>query len=105
MRGGITDPSHLFAPVARGDIKLTAEDRLQPGLARPAVEFDDAVHLAVVGDRHRRHVEGLRLLHEAIDEDHSVQQAVLCMDVEVNKIRMFRCHGKIPLRVGSGQCR
>ena len=62
------------APVALGDIRLDADDGLDPALARLPVEVDGAVEGAVVGDgagllpQLSHAVEELRNAGEAVEE-------------------------------------
>ncbi len=71
------------------DIDLTADDRLDAGLARLEIEFDGAEHVAVVGNRQRRHAVFARPLDEIGYFYGSVEEAVLAMQVQVNEIGMF----------------
>ena len=76
----------LRVPVVR-DVRLAAEDRLDAGLARLAVELDRAGERAVVGERDRGHLEPRRLLHEGRDAARAVEDRVLRVDVQVDERR------------------
>ena len=75
-----------FLAVARRDVELAAEDRLDLGLFRREVEIDAPEEVAVVGERERLEAEVLRLLDELLELRGAVEQAVLGVDVQVNEI-------------------
>ena len=79
-------PLGLRSPVV-GDVHLTADDRLDSGLARFAVELDHSRERAVVGERDGGHLEPRRLLHEGRDPARSVEDRVLRVDVQVDEGR------------------
>ena len=68
-----------------GHVELAADDGFDPGLLRLFVEFERAVHGAVVGDGHRRHVEFLGALDEVTDADGAVEHGILGVDVQMDK--------------------
>ena len=76
-----------------GDVDLAAEDRLHALLLRLPDEVDRAGERAVVGERHRRHLELGRALGERRDPARPVEDRVLRMDVEMDEIGRRR-HGK-----------
>ena len=67
----------LRAPVAGRDVDLAAEDRVDPALARLVVEDDRREHVAVLGDRHRRHLQLDRVVEQLLDAARAVEQRVL----------------------------
>ena len=76
----------------RRHIHLTADDGLDPLRLAGPVEVNGAVHTAVVRDGHSGLAQLLDTLGQALDAAGAVQQAVLCMDMEVYK----GCHIPIP---------
>ena len=74
----------LFA-AARGHISLDADDGLDLGLLAGFIKFNGAEHIAVIGERQRRHVALLRRVNEILDAARAVEQAVVGMIVEVDE--------------------
>ena len=74
------------------DPAIGADDRLDPGRARSAVELDQAEKVGRVGERERRHVVLRRALHRVVDPDYAVAHRVLAMHPQVNETRP--CHVK-----------
>ena len=81
-----------------GDVDLAADDRLDPLVARGLVEVDRAGERAVVGERHRRHLELGRAGGERGDPARPVEDRVLAVDVQVDEVG---AHGRPILRTGS----
>ena len=81
----------LFLPGAGGDVELAPQEGLDPRGLGLLVEIQDAKEGAVIGHGHRGHAEGLGLGQEILDPDGPVQQAVGCVDMEVDEFRI--CHG------------
>ena len=82
-------PGLLVKPGARGHVDFTAKDRLDPrGLCR-LVEVNDAVHDAVVGDGHAVHSQLLHPGNTFLYFIGSVQQTVLCVNVQMCKTHIF----------------
>jgi len=75
-KGGTLLRAFLFA-AARGHVRLDADDRLDLGLLAGFIKFNRAEHVAVVGQRRRRHVALLRRVDEIFDAARAVQQAVV----------------------------
>ena len=69
-----------------GDVDLAADDRLDPLVARGLVEVDRAGERAVVGERHRRHLELGRAGGERGDPARPVEDRVLAVDVQVDEV-------------------
>ena len=77
-------------------IHLTAEDGLERGLAlvlelavdglAVVEELLDAEHIAVVGDGHAAHTVGHSLVYEPLHGRLSVENGVVCVNVEVDEI-------------------
>ena len=80
-------PLFVAHPTA-GDVRLNADDRLNPKLHCRLHELDRAVEGAVVGEGDRVHPKALRLLHQRLQVAHAVEQAELAVDVEVRKVRL-----------------
>ena len=78
-------PTLALGPVTRVEVDLAADDRLDAGLRRRLVEVDRAVHVAVVGDRQRGHLEVDGLLDERLHARGAVEQRVLGVGVEVDE--------------------
>ena len=76
----------LGAPIARRDVDLAAEDRVDPALARLVVEDDRREHVAVLGDRHRRHLQLDRLVEQFFDPAGAVEQRVLGVQMQVDEV-------------------
>ena len=80
----LVDPVGAFS-ILWSHVDLAADDGLDPlGLTGP-VEVDGSVHNAVVRDRHGGLAQGLDPFCQTVDLAESVQEAVLRMDVEVDK--------------------
>jgi hypothetical protein len=67
------------------DVDLAADDRLDPVALRLAVERDGSGERAMVGERHRRHLEARGLLAECRDPAGPVEDRILGVDVQVNE--------------------
>ena len=74
------------------EVDLTAQQRLDAGLAGGAVELDRARHGAVIGDPDRGHAELHRALDELRDAAGAVQDRVLGVDVQMGVTRHCRSH-------------
>ena len=77
-------------PVARRDVGLDAQDRLDPGRLRLRVELDRAVKVAVIGHRDGGHAQLPHALHQPIDLDAAVEERVLGVQVQVNEAEAGR---------------
>ena len=86
MVGRLARDAAVVPPVAVGDVDLAADDRLDALPARLVVERDGGEEIAVLGHRHRRHVEPLDLLEHLPDPAGAVEQRVLRMQMEVNEV-------------------
>jgi hypothetical protein len=87
--GNSVSATALFLlPPARGDIKLRADDRLDPGFFTFCVKFDGAEHTAVIGNRHGRHVEIFGFFNKILKPDGAVKEGILGMEMKMNKGHM-----------------
>ena len=89
----------LRAPIARRDVDLAAEDRIDPALARLVVKDHRREHVAVLGDRHRRHLQLDRLVEQLLDPARAVEQRILGVQVEVDELSHCNAVDR------DGQCR
>ncbi len=86
MVGRVGNPLGIPGEARFGrQIQFAADDRLDAGLLAFQVEFSRAEHIAVVGDRHRRHILSLGLLDQIIEADGTVQQGILGVKMKVDK--------------------
>ena len=86
VEGGAAGALGRFAEAIRHrDVELAADNGFQPMVLGLAVKLQGAVHGAVVGDGHRLHAAGLAFVEQVGQADGAVQQAVLGMDVQVDK--------------------
>src|SRR5687767_9375419 len=76
----------LGAAIARRDIDLAPEDRIEPALARLIVEHNRREHVAMLGDRRRRHPELHHPIEQLVDAAGAVEQRVLAMKMEMNEV-------------------
>jgi hypothetical protein len=84
-------PAILVRLVARervADSHLAPEDGLHVGVLALLVEVDGAVHVAVVGEGHGLHAQGLHPRHQLLHANRAVEHGVLGVNVEVNEL----CH-------------
>ena len=72
-------------PVTRRDIRLHPDDRIDSGLGKHLVELLHSPHVAVVGDRHRRHIHLLGQLDQSVHGTCAVKQTVMGMQMQMNK--------------------
>ena len=71
-----------------GNIRLNANDRLDPMSLRRLHKLNRAIESPVVGEGNGVHPEALRLLHQRFQVAHAVEQAELAVDVEVRKVSL-----------------
>ena len=86
MIRGLAGRAALRAPIAGRDVDLAAEDRLDALLLRLIVEDDRREHVAVLGDRERRHLQARRLLQQLVDAAGAVEQRIFGVQVQVDEI-------------------
>ena len=75
-----------FAGRSSCHVDLAADDGLDPVAVGSFVEAHGAEQVAVIGHGRCRHVELRQMLHQGIDFAGAVQQAVIGMEVQVNKV-------------------
>ena len=85
MVGVAVDAALAHEPRARGDVDLTADDRLDPRVLAGFVEVDGAVHDAVVREADRGHLELRGAAHHRLDAAGAIEQRVLGVIVEVDE--------------------
>lgn len=80
-------PQHRLLVHARlgRDVRLDAEDGLHPGAGRLLVEVVGAVHVAMVGDRDRGHLQLAHEFEHLLQPRRSVEHRILGVDVQMNK--------------------
>ena len=78
--------------LARGDVGLNAQNRLDAGCVRRLVELDQPVEGPVVGERQRRHALVFRLRHHLRNPGEAVEHGVLGMNVQVGEFGHSRSH-------------
>ena len=83
---GFAGRAALGPPIARRDVDLAAEDRIDAALPRLIVEHDRREHVAVLGDRHRRHLQLHRAVEQLLDPARAVEQRVLAVQVEMDEV-------------------
>jgi hypothetical protein len=71
---------------AQRDVDLAADDRFDALLLHRVVERDRAIHIPVIGHRAGRHSERRDTLGKRFDLNRPIEQAVVCMQVQVNEI-------------------
>ena len=67
-----------------------------PALARLVVEDDRREHVAVLGDRHRRHLQLHRLVEQLLDPAGAVEQRVLGVQMEMDEVGHGDAYAGIP---------
>ena len=82
---GRTRIAALVQTTARRDIHLAAENRIQSARARMVVKDHRREHVAVLGDRQRRHLQRDRLIEHLVDAASAVEQRELGVEVQVNE--------------------
>ena len=77
-----------------GDINFDADNGFDAGLCRFFIKLDRAEHGAVIGGGHGMHAELCGPLQQVVEANGPIQQAVLGVHVEVDKIRdvVDSCH-------------
>ena len=102
MIRGLTGRAALVAAIARRDVDLAAEDRVDAALPRRIVKDDGREHVAVLGDGQGRHLELLRLIEQLVDAARTIQQRELCVKVQMDELRHAIPTASLPsLRSGS----
>ena len=76
----------LGAAIARGDVHLAPQDRIEPALARLVVEDDGREHVAMLGDRRGRHPELDTLVQQLLDAAGAVEQGIFGVQMQVDEV-------------------
>ncbi len=76
----------------RDEVRLGADDRLHPRVARGPVEVEDAVHVAVVGDPDRGLAVGHGSRHDLGHARRTVEHRVLGVEMEVDERLLGDAH-------------
>ena len=84
--GGLARRARSIRAIAGRDVDLAAEDRLDAALPRFVVERDGREHVAVLGDRHRRHLQLGGPVEQLADPARAVEQRELGVQVEVDEL-------------------
>jgi hypothetical protein len=77
---------HAVEAIRTRHIDFAAQDRLQPPLQRSVVELYGAEKVSVVRDGDGRHLELSRAIHQATDFTRPVEQAVVSMEMKMDKV-------------------
>lgn len=90
----VTEPFFrlLFKTAAPGHIHFTPQNRLDALGYGFLIQINDTVHIAMIRNRHSRHIQLLGTLHHIGNLAQAVEQTVLSMDMQMNK----RPHPKNP---------
>ena len=67
------------------DIDLAPKNRLQAAIARVIVEGDGRKHVAVLGDRERRHLQLDGFVEQFVDAACAIEQRELGVEMEVDE--------------------
>src|ERR1700686_4845444 len=70
-----------------GKVNLAADDRPEPGGAALEVELQGAEHVAMVGNRQRRHPVLFGFSDQIVKTDRPVKKRVLGMEMKMVKLR------------------
>ena len=81
-------PGRVPAAAMIGDQQLGADQRLDPGALRGAIELDQGEQIGVVGQRDRGHLQLGGPLHQLRDADQAVLQRVFAVQIQVDKGRV-----------------
>ncbi len=88
----------LRPPVARCDVHLAAEDRVQPALPCLIMKDHRREHVPVLGDGHGRHPQLRRTIQQLLDPARAVEQRILGVEVKVDEV------GHRRLRMRNADC-
>ncbi len=83
--GRLTRRSALRAPIARRDVDLAPENRIDPALPRVIVKHHRREHVPVLGDGHRGHLQLDGLVEQFLDPAGPIEQRKLGVQVEVDE--------------------
>src|SRR5438270_886225 len=85
----------LLEPAPWRDINLAANNWLQSSLPRRFVKINRSIQHTVVRDRYRRELQLMRLVHEPVQPATPIQQGILRVQMQMNKLRVRHTH-KLP---------
>ena len=80
----------LGVAAARRHVDLAAQNRPDAALPRVIVKDYRREHVAVLGDRDRRHLQLRRLIEKLVDAARAVEQGVFGVKVEVDEFRHYQ---------------
>jgi hypothetical protein len=83
--GSLVFDARLVETRAVRDVHLAADDRLDAHRLHRVVELDRPEHVAVIGDRARRHPELRDFLRELVGTAGAVEERIFCVEMEVNE--------------------
>ena len=89
----------FLQPRAGSNVDLTADDWFDAFIERRPVKVDDPVHGAVIGDRERGKFQFMRLLHQLVQTAGTIEQRILGVQMEVDKISVRRHRSNLPREV------
>lgn len=71
--------------ICLSDINLTADNWLYPRLLSRQIKIKDTIHCTMISDSKAIHAQFLSLGNKFWNTAHAIEQAVLCMNMEVGK--------------------
>jgi len=77
--------SPFFAGALREDIYLTTNDGFDTVFLYRLVKLNGTKEIAMIGHRYGRHLELFGTMCQAIDGDRPIQEAIIGMNVEMDK--------------------
>ena len=86
MVGRLARRARSIGAAAGRDVDLAAEDRLDAALPRLVVERHGREHVAVLGDRHGRHLQLGGPIEQLADPARAVEQRELRVQVQVDEL-------------------
>ena len=77
----------MFIKTTSGsNINFTSDYRMYAILYGLLIKFDCSEHISVICNGYRGHLELLGLIHQLVNSTGSIQKAVCCMQMQMNKI-------------------
>jgi hypothetical protein len=76
----------LIEAALGGNVQLAADNRFNPILLGMLIEINGPKNIAMVSHGHRLHLVFLCFLEKIIETNSSIEEAVLCMNVQVDEI-------------------
>ena len=93
----VAAPRWLFCSTILDEVDLAANNRLDARFFGRPIEINGTCHRAVVGHRDRRHLELYRTIDEVLDTARTIENRVLGVTVQVDKLSG---HGERSYRPG-----